>query len=82
MKKYRICRRYYPFAGTWYVIQKRIFFFWWRTYNISFENIRDANNLLKDIECNKNDTICETPLIWNGEDFIEKYPCITNSIKL
>ena len=84
MMKYRICRRYSPLAGTWYVIQKRKIF-GWDTLNISFKNRHSANNYLYEVESRKfRDEICETPLEWNKKrlKFCEKYPCKTDLIRV
>ena len=40
--KYRVCRRYSPHSGTWYVIKKRTLF-GWHTLNISIHNTDLAN---------------------------------------
>lgn len=32
----RIIRRYSPFAGTWYVVQKKILF-WWKDFPLVFD---------------------------------------------
>lgn len=79
--KYRVCRRYSPSAGTWYVIQKRTLF-GWHTLNISFDSLFYANQYLNEVKC-KNE-ICETPLEWHKEqhEFYEKYPCKTNLIRV
>ena len=60
--KYRICRRYSLMSGTWYVIQKRILF-WWYTYNIIFEDSNRANKILESrLEgYKKKEPNCETP---------------------
>ena len=79
--KYRICRRYSPLAGTWYIIQKRILF-GWHTLNISFNNLHLTNQYLNEVKF-KNE-ICETPLEWykKKQRFYEKYPCKTNLIRV
>lgn len=85
MKKYRICRRYSPLSGTWYVIQKKGLLFGWHTLNINFDELSMANQYLEFIkEGKRNDDICETPLIWNENkgEFVETYPCKTNLIKI
>lgn len=81
--KYRICQRYYPFSGTWYVVQKKILF-WWHTYNVSFDDIKMANQFVRDIEDNKQDEICESPLEWSKKNkrFYLKYPLKTKLIKI
>lgn len=76
--KYRVCRRYSPSAGTWYVIQKRTLF-GWHTLNISFHNLDLANQYLDEVKLR--DEICETPLEWRGR-FCEIYPCETNFIRV
>lgn len=85
-KKYRICRRYSPSSGTWYIIQKKRLLFGWHTLNITFDELYMANQYLGLIKtgAESNDEICETPLIWNEKkgEFIEKYPCTTNLIKV
>lgn len=87
--KYRICRRYSPLSGTWYVIQKKRLLFGWHTLNITFKELFMANQYIKAnryniIEVKIKDDICETPLIWNEKkgEFVEKYPCKTNLIKV
>ena len=60
--KYRVCQRYSPLAGTWYVIQKRTLF-GWHTLNISFANLHLANDYLDGVKFR--DEICETPLEWS-----------------
>lgn len=81
MKRYRICRRYSPLAGTWYVIQKRTLF-GWHTLNISFDNLHMANQYLDEVEFQ--DEICETPLEWSKkqERFYEKNHCGTKLIRV
>lgn len=83
--KYKIYRRYTPIIGTWYVIKKRRFIFWWCTYNTIFYDLDIANEILKSIldGYDEKEKICETPLIYKKEKekFIEKYPCKTNLIK-
>lgn len=85
-KKYRICSRYSPSSGTWYVIQKKRLLFGWHTLNIIFNKLHMANKylelLIKEVE--RKDDICETPLIWNEKksEFIEIYPRETNVIKV
>ena len=78
--KYRVCRRYSPLAGTWYIIQKQTLF-GWHTLNISFANLHFANKYLPN-EVKLRDEICETPLEWNKKKqrFYEKYPSKTNLI--
>lgn len=80
--KYRICRRYAPITGTWYVIQKKILW-WWHTYKINFNKLSEANNVMIDMlnGDNINDEICETPLIYKNGKYVEEYPCKTNCIK-
>ena len=84
MKKYRICRRYSPLSGTWYVIQKKRLLFGWHTLNITFDELHMANQYIELKEVERKDDICETPLIWNEKksEFVEKYPCKTNLIKV
>lgn len=79
--KYRICRRYSPLAGTWYIIQKRTLFSW-HTLNISFHNLYLANQYLNEVKF-KNE-IYETPLEWykKKNKFYEIYPCKTNLIRV
>ena len=79
--KYRICRRYSPSAGIWYVIQKRILFEW-HTLNISFHNLDLANQYLNKVKLQ--DEIRETPLEWNKKKqrFYDIYPCKANFIKV
>lgn len=84
-KKYRICRRYSPSAGTWYVVQKKRWLFGWHTLNIVFDELCMANQYLKyNIFAKQKGDLCETPLIWNEKkgEFVEKYPCETNLIKV
>jgi len=80
MKKYRICCRYSPSAGTWYVIQKRTLF-GWHTLNISFNELYMANSYIDDMTDNE---ICETPLEWDEkkQEFYVKYPCKTSLIRV
>lgn len=82
--KYRICRRYSPLSGTWYVIQKKRLLFGWHTLNITFDELHMANQYLQINKEVEKDDICETPLIWNEKkgEFVEKYPCETNLIKV
>lgn len=85
MKKYRICRRYSPNAGTWYVVQKKRWLLGWRTLNISFAELFMANQYINMvIPTKEKDDLCETPLVWNEKknEFVEKYPCKTNLIKV
>ena len=86
--KYRICRRYSPDCGTWYVIQFK--FLWnWFTLNYAFDELSMANQYISYIESKANkveaisDTICETPLS-RGDCgiYVEKYPCNTYHINL
>lgn len=81
MMKYRICQRYSPLAGTWYVIQKRILF-GWHTLNIIFTDLKIANGYIEDMTIK--DELCETPLEWSKKNkrFYEKYPCKTNVIRV
>lgn len=85
-EKYRICRRYLPSSGSWYVIQKKRLLLGWHTLNITFDELHMANQYLELIKkgVEKDDDICETPLIWNEKkgEFIEKYPSKTNLIKV
>ena len=80
--KYRICERYSPSVGTWYVIQKKILF-WWHTYNVSFHDIKMANQFVRDIEYHKQKKICESPLKWSKKNkrFYLEYPLSTKLIK-
>lgn len=82
MRRYRVCRRYSPLAGTWYVIQKRTLF-GWHTLNISFDNLHMANQYIDD-NVKIGDKICETPLEWGKKKrrFYEAYPCKTNLIRV
>lgn len=82
MRRYRVCRRYSPLAGTWYVIQKRTLF-GWHTLNISFDNLHMANQYIDD-NMMVRDEICETPLHWGKKKrrFYEAYPCKTNLIRV
>lgn len=79
--KFRICERYSPLAGTWYVIQKRTLF-GWHTLNISFDNLHMANQYLS--VAKYRDEICETPLKWskNKQRFHRKSPSKTYLIKV
>lgn len=81
MGRYRICRRYSPSAGTWYVIQKRTLF-GWHTLNISFNDLHMANSYIDGMT--NEDEICETLLEWDEKKqrFYEKYPCKTNLIRV
>lgn len=75
--KYRICRRYSPSSGTWYVVQKKRLF-GWHTYNISFREVSMAQQFIDDIDYELMfATMVETPLIWNRHTrrYIEQYPC-------
>ena len=80
--KLRICLRYSPLAGTWYVIQKRTLF-GWHTLNMCFDNLHMANQYIDD-DAMRRDEICETPLEWSKKErrFYEKYPCKTNLIRV
>ena len=42
--KYRICRHYSPMVGTWYVIQKKVLF-WWRTLPLAFNDLIAADEI-------------------------------------
>lgn len=79
--KIRICQRYSPLAGTWYVIQKKILFRW-HTLNISFGNLHMANQYLDEVKYKHR--LCETPLKWSKkkEKFYEEYPCKTKLIRV
>ena len=79
--KYRVCRRYSPHAGTWYVIKKRTLF-GWHTLNISFHNIDLANQYLDKVKFRNK--IRKTPLVWNSKErrFCEIYPCKNNLIRV
>ena len=81
--KYRVCSRYSPLAGTWYVIQKRTLFSW-HTLNISFDNLHLANQYFDFDLASPRDEICETTLEWSKKNrrFYEKYPCKTNLIRV
>lgn len=70
-------------AGTWYIIQKKILF-WWHTYNVSFNDIIMANQFVEDIEYNKQNKIWESPLEWSKKKkrFYLKYPLRTKLIKI
>lgn len=70
--KYRICRCYNPIVGTWYVVQKRILF-WWRTLPFAFDKLSMANQFI-DVKNNKEE-ICITPLSYNdlSFEFEERY---------
>lgn len=82
MRRYRVCRRYSPLAGTWYVIQKKNLF-GWHTLNINFDNLHMANSYIDDSVMLR-DKICETPLEWSKKKqrFYEKYPCKTNLMRV
>ena len=69
--KRRICRRYNPSLGTWYVIQKKVLF-WWHTYNIFFHTVKEANQYLKYAGL-KSERICETPLDFTGGEFVDPW---------
>lgn len=62
MKKFRICICYSPIMGTWYIIQKRIFF-WWKSYPFAFKELYMANQFLN-IHSNK-ESFLVTPLTYN-----------------
>ena len=81
--KYRIVRRYSPYIGTWYVIQKRIFIFFWRDLKVFFTELLKANDFIEDEEA-LNDTICSTVLERNSKTkhFYNKFPCKTKLIKI
>lgn len=70
-KHFRICRRYNPSIGTWYVLQKKILF-WWHTYNVTFETLDRANEFLHYAGL-KSESICETPLECVDGKFVD--PC-------
>lgn len=75
--KYRICRRYTPEAGTWYIVQRKRLF-GWHTYNISFHDVSMAQRFVKNIDYELMFAkILETPLEYDKHKrkFIEKYPC-------
>lgn len=79
--KYRVCRRYSPSAGIWYVIQKRTLF-GWHTLNISFHNLDLANQYFDKVK--SRDEIYETPLEWSRKEqrFYDIYPYKTYFIKV
>ena len=81
--KYRIVRRYSPYVGTWYVIQKRIFIFFWRDLKVYFTRLKDANNFLRDKDALK-DTICSTELKYkySTKCFYDSYPYKTKPINI
>lgn len=60
--KYRICRCYSPLAGTWYIIQKKVLF-WWKTLPFAFDDLFYANQLLNIKD--KKKEILITPLYFN-----------------
>lgn len=85
---YRICRRYSPDCGTWYVIQAK--FLWhWFALNLAFDELNMANQFISYLESKADkleaisETICETPLS-RGDCgvYVEKYPCKTYIINL
>ena len=83
--KYRVCRRYSPLCGEWYVIQVR--FMWhWFTLNCAFDELFIANQMIGYLEKEptiKKETLCETPLSKDSYgNFIDKYPCKSNIISL
>ena len=82
--KYRICRRYTPEAGTWYVVQKKRLF-GWHTYNISFREVSMAQQFIDNIDyALLFATMVETPLVYNkrARKFIEKCPYLSYNVKV
>ena len=82
--KYRICRRYFPYLGTWYVVQKKRLF-GWHTYNISFREVSMAQQFIDNIDYELLFAkMVETPLVYNKHTrrFIEKYPCSSYNVKV
>lgn len=82
MARYRICRRYSPLVGTWYVIQRR-FLFWWLTYDFAFDELVMTNQMLRYMKRGDEDLydICDTPLEEEDGVFVERYPCKTRHVR-
>ena len=59
---YRICRCYSPLVGNWYIIQKKVLF-WWKTLPFAFDDLFYANQFLY-IKQNKEE-INITPLYFD-----------------
>ena len=70
--KYRICRCYSPFVGTWFIIQKKVLF-WWKDLPFAFKDLFYANQFLN-IK-NKKEEILITPLYYYKKEkiFDENY---------
>lgn len=82
--KYRICRRYSPSSGTWYVVQKKRLF-GWHTYNISFREVLMAQQFIDNIDYELLFTeMIETPLVYDKytRRFTYKYPCSSYNVKI
>lgn len=79
--KYRICRCYNPLVGTWYVIQKKRFF-WWKTLPFAFKELYMANQFIKVKE--NTESLCITNLTYNWleSNFEDAYPCHTDVIEI
>lgn len=60
--KYRICRCYSPLVGTWYIIQKKVLF-WWKTLPFAFDDLFYANQFLNIKD--KKEEILITPLYFD-----------------
>lgn len=60
--KYRICRGYSPLVGNWYIIQKKVLF-WWKTLPFAFDSLVYANQFLN-LKQNKEDIVI-TPLYFD-----------------
>lgn len=54
--KVRIVRKYSPLAGTWYVIQLRLFWIWWTLPKV-YENSVLAEQAIYDISIMLNNDI-------------------------
>lgn len=58
MEKIRIVQRYSPVVGTWYIIQKKIFF-WWFDLPYAFNDFKMARQFYNDFD-GEYTTYCQT----------------------
>ena len=65
--KYRICRCYSPLVGNWYIIQKKVLF-WWKDLPFAFNDLFFANQFLNIKD--KKEEITITPLYYDKKEKI------------
>ena len=85
MAKYRICKRHVTCYEDWYVVQKKRLF-GWHTYNMSFSDVRAAQEFIIDINyAFHRNKIREIPLLildTHKRNYIEQCPFTGGTIKI